>query len=533
MENYRGVYFGHNDEINYFEGGAHFRYIDLYVALENLLKYLPKHRHGYSEDSSASVKKPKNQSRNIKPLIQSLTQKLTEITKEKNELSKNVITSVEDIGKINNTEEMRNARSVSKHNKILFQESNTDKLIPKGIFLEKLYKSKSKEKNSSNNNSVGGSTIPLMKKSLNLSHNKNTRNKTIIRELFRVGNNTKNDSFSLSKTLNKNDNRISSAITSVGNPPTNYVNMKRNFMSIPHQKITHMITTNNGNSFNISNNSSSVVENNFLKSNLSNKNKSKILNYTKPNKNLSHIGKNFSPKERIRSVHKNGKRIKPTILHYSNTTIGQNKFNTSQNNEIDLLSDLNTSQTNENKISNQINSGNNNIILKPKINISFVNNINPRAISKEKKSRNRQGINTNLLIGNNSLLKLNTTIKQKLFNELYLTNQDIVYKNDNKKIKTVKNKSLSKEKKSNPNRISFSKIEGLATMTKAMHLKKPSNNQRPSSIPKFNISEHYSSLQRKINSIKQKTKNDLAKLSADFENIITNKINQKKKVKKV
>ena len=100
-----------------------------------------------------------------------------------------------------------------------------------------------------------------------------------------------------------------------------------------------------------------------------------------------------------------------------------------------------------------------------------------RPISKlktnEKKSRNKPIEYTN------SLIKLNTTVKQKFINEIFQTNQP------------KKSKEISLEKK----------------------------------VPKktFNLAEHYSSLQKTINIMKMKTKTNLAKISHDFESILTNK----------
>ena len=50
VENYKGVYFGNENEQKYYEGGAHFKYKDLYNILENLLLTMPYQRRGISEE---------------------------------------------------------------------------------------------------------------------------------------------------------------------------------------------------------------------------------------------------------------------------------------------------------------------------------------------------------------------------------------------------------------------------------------------------------------------------------------------------
>ena len=38
MEEYKGIYYNDNTEQQFYEGGAHFRYTDLYQILEELVK---------------------------------------------------------------------------------------------------------------------------------------------------------------------------------------------------------------------------------------------------------------------------------------------------------------------------------------------------------------------------------------------------------------------------------------------------------------------------------------------------------------
>ena len=82
MENYKGLYFNNKKEekTKFFEGGAHFKYIDLYKKLDSLSKQLNVKNKINSEEQKLFDKKiknliPENQSRNIKSIIISLSQR--------------------------------------------------------------------------------------------------------------------------------------------------------------------------------------------------------------------------------------------------------------------------------------------------------------------------------------------------------------------------------------------------------------------------------------------------------------------------
>ena len=97
------------------------------------------------------------------------------------------------------------------------------------------------------------------------------------------------------------------------------------------------------------------------------------------------------------------------------------------------------------------------------------------------KSRNKQ-IDINK---GNTLIKLNTTIKNRLLNDIFQTNQQI-----------MKRKETSPGKNQN-------EIE---------------NNVNTKKKKKFNLIDHYSTLQKKINGMK--TKNNFNKISTDFDTVI-------------
>ena len=73
MENYKGIYFGTNTEQKSFEGGAHFRYKELYRELKILYENLPNERKG----DLSSLHDTTIATRNARcPIVQSLTEKI-------------------------------------------------------------------------------------------------------------------------------------------------------------------------------------------------------------------------------------------------------------------------------------------------------------------------------------------------------------------------------------------------------------------------------------------------------------------------
>ena len=486
------MYFDNQKDPRYYEGGAHFKYKELVIVLNQLIKTLPQYQHERSESSKvhrnnvininlineANTINPNNkdqvkQSRNIKPLMQSLTQKITDFTKDKNDLIaiKNKINTVEARGK--------ESQSKSKEkSKMFIVEDNTD-ILTRNMILKKLYnkrnsfntKSENQTRNKDNSSKSKKHYTSVIKsnsknrKILNLSQSKYTRNKPKINEMFKIGNaKTNKDNFTFigNQTMMMGNTRNKKNIDLTGDSSKTKVTdiKKKTLLQIPHNHIDLSSTFHKHNS-NKGNQSNSFISYSLLKPTIS---------------NLKHQNTH-------NKIH--------SFVHDKVPQPKQNKsfYCPTDNNEISLLSEPNTSSSKDKeKISiNQINTtnNNNNIILHPKINISFVNNImqkspsHSRPISKnklnDKKSRNKP------IEYNNSIMKLNTTVKQKFINEIFQTNQP------------KKSKEISLEKK----------------------------------IPKerktFNLAEHYSSLQKTINIMKMKTKTNLAKISHDFESILTNK----------
>ena len=503
IENYKGIYFGDENEQQYYEGGAHFKYKDLYNCLENLLLTMPYQRRGISEEQ----KKPKfdffhshnyhnyqsRNIRNIKPLIESLTQKLTEITKDKinkNYSNKNIYTN--DDENFNKKISRNNKMNVPNNSKNHFKNNISTTHSNKYIFNQNinLFKEKNLKKNNFNmeknkNMKMNENNINNKKvnKFLNISQSKNYNSRnynTYLFDLFKTKNKSKDI---MNKTINiqnsiptylKNNNRNhSSSISRNKNLEkqnnifiynTSFINNKKTLSSNKskisiHKKINHK-------NFSVKN------QNNFPNK------RDLILNILKSNSNKKIINKNKNLKKFIDCTSSN------------NGNSNNNYF------EISLLSDLNSpsykkindnrhhSNINKQNYNNQNNiTTNNNIILKPKINISFVNNINTITTEKSNKSRNKNSNDRN---------SMNTFIKNNFLTE--------IYKSPNNHLKKKSSNSFLKNKMNN-NKNSFktkNNIKVQNKLTKNFTSEKKLKNY-------FNFSEQYFNLQKKINHLKIKS----------------------------
>ena len=54
MEEYKGIYYNDDKEQQYYEGGAHFKYKELYKILEELAKKMNTHQASYSHYENAT-----------------------------------------------------------------------------------------------------------------------------------------------------------------------------------------------------------------------------------------------------------------------------------------------------------------------------------------------------------------------------------------------------------------------------------------------------------------------------------------------
>ena len=563
VNNYKGVYFGNDtNEQQFYEGEAHFKYKVLCEILENLLLTMPLERKGVSEepkrksnlDFLESNDDNKN-TRNIKPLIESLTQKLTDITKDKgndNNINMEIFTFGEGRSENNNNGNV-NVNLINKSRNIKTRNNdnvpNNSKIQPKN---QSTNNSQNKKKNKMNiqedikhsfdfrknilqkmsyirNNKKKNF---LSKKILNISHgkyNNNSRNtNNNFFDILKIGNTSKDI---LNKTTNMQ--KMITLYSDINNQSSSLSKSKNSNVNKSKEVVSQKIRNYNYNPNSSSLHNKSISSNKPKKSPIITKKRINTGNIIiNPNNNISkrHLLFNLLKKTNNNNHNKalsiNDKSSKSNI-----DTISYNTTNYNNNNyaEISLLSDLNSSNSKK-KISNIMQSNhitsndnnshnitNNNIILKPKINISFVNNINTIPAKRINKSRNKQLKEEN---SNNTLNKLNTSFKKSLLSEIYKTTHIINKKplNFPNKNKLVKNMNMSKPKNI---KTSINKLSRNVTNEKVLK-------------NSINLTEQYMNLKKNINHLKiNKSKNNLNKKSFDMGKVSIQKNNISKSNNKV
>ena len=559
VNNYKGVYFGNDtNEQKFYEGGAHFKYIDLYNILDNLLLTMPLERRGTSEEPKKKTNidiletnennNNSRNTRNIKPLIESLTQKLSDITKDKgNDGTLEIFTFGEGRTDNNNNynndnnninpsrnfikrenvpnnskvqvknQSINSSNNNQKKNKMFIEDSNIKNSFDfrKNILQKMSYIHNNKKKNFSN------------KKFLNISHGKpnNSRNNNNIFDILKMGNTSKD---------------ILNQTTNIQKIPL-YTDINQNYQSSSFSKSKNSKNSKNSkeikkkikNSIHNNQNSNSVHN----KSISSNKPKTSININKKIYTGNIVINKNNNISKRqllFNLLKKNNNHNKALSIHEKNSNNGIDtisNYHTSSNNnnyaEISLLSDLNSSNSkkkivniNHNNNSNDYSSNNittnNNIILKPKINISFINNINTIPAQRNK-SRNKQIPDGN---SNNTLNKLNNSYKKNLLNEIYKTTHFVNKKTSNTPIrnKLVKNINITKTKNIKP---SINKMSRNITSEKGLK-------------NSINLTEQYMNLKKNINHLKINSKlknNNFQKMRYEIGKITLHKTNNKSTIK--
>ena len=486
--------------------------------------------------------------RNIKPLIESLTQKLSDITKDKgNDGTLEIFTFGE--GRTDNNNNYNNDNNNINPSRNFIKREN----VPNNSKVQV----KNQSINSSNNN---------QKKNKMFIEDSNIKNsfdfrKNILQKMSYIHNNKKKN-FSNKKFLNishgkpnnsRNNNNIFD-ILKMGNTSKDILNQTTNIQKIPlytdinqnYQSSSFSKSKNSKNSKN-SKEIKKKIKNSIYNNQNSNSVHNKSISSNKPKTSINInkkiytgnivINKNNNISKRqllFNLLKKNNNHNKALSIHEKNSNNGidtNSNYHTSSNNnnyaEISLLSDLNSSHSkkkivniNHNNNSNDYSSNNittnNNIILKPKINISFINNINTIPAQRNK-SRNKQIPDGN---SNNTLNKLNNSYKKNLLNEIYKTTHFVNKKTSNTPIrnKLVKNINITKTKNIKP---SINKMSRNITSEKGLK-------------NSINLTEQYMNLKKNINHLKINSKlknNNFQKMSYEIGKITLHKTNNKSTIK--
>ena len=431
-----------NEEQKYFEYGAHFRYNDLVKVLKILQEEQNSKKDNNSNNSKIknSINQDYNkvyneinkqlcekmtdiispdkfiQSRNIQPLIQSLSQKLTDIVQSQSNQKpmKHNVTKK----KCNNSN-ISNKKSVHNNLKknIRFQKKNVNEVS-----------------RDSKQDNLGTKALNNNQKEIFPSRNINLKSKKIIRK------NLKNAQL----PGYKNNNIISNEIKNFTNvhenlpKPEKSINNNNNYINNNNESIYGSIIENHNNENESNNNNNKTVQNIIVKPNI---NISFINNY-----NTTFLNKSKKRQKKIRSRNnqelKNYSKLENKVFNFNNElqiNDELNKINDNNNNkkkkqiEIILLKN--------NKDNFDFRQKNQSIASKAKIKTTSINNI-PKSnnkqinhkmiklndniinnfINKEKNTENNQGIKIIKRVGKNDCIKLynnNIMFKSKINKTTY------------------------------------------------------------------------------------------------------------------
>ena len=453
MDEYKGIYFNETNELKFYEGGAHFRYRDLVNVLEELkAKDVFKQRNAKSMTAvhnrnnnevviANSNCKMKYQSRNIHPLIQSLTQKLSEITNKQKH----------DEVHINKKSIMNSNTNHNNHKLLIVHQRQTSKI----------------DNNNNNNNSTSNNDIKH-KASRNQIKNGNVNGINTSNTALTLGKNTINKQMwkkTICSNTNNNNNHHHPIVNKIK------VNYSISESQYNFQKKSTMIINNERSRNKQQQPSHQIHSNNHPKTSLLHLTKTnpthkdvfiQNLSFIKPTSTIIHK-KRTPDKRRNKSIGDitvnrdkaylnqnnscNSNSNNTNNIKMDNSTITNshhhNQRTFSMHNEISLLSsDLNTSNrgsttvvVNNNNINdkhspfninqiNTVNNNNNNIIVKPRINISFVNNINTKSRNKTANKHHSNGKTINVNREGTRLHNGNSVSNNK-YNTLFKTNNSL------------------------------------------------------------------------------------------------------------
>ena len=199
MENYKGIYFGTNTEQKSFEGGAHFRYKELYRELKILYENLPNERKG----DLSSLHDTTIATRNARcPIVQSLTEKIKDITRCKiEEMNQDLVLTLK----------------------------NTNFIDQEPVITEEIESNQKIQKKSNNIVIDDQSKAPTR------------NNKNLPCDVLKVGHNTKNTVNNISNNVSRNK----SAITAHNRSQSNMVNPKSTCQSKHKLKIIPTVSSAN------------------------------------------------------------------------------------------------------------------------------------------------------------------------------------------------------------------------------------------------------------------------------------------------
>ena len=310
MENYKGLYFNNKKEekTKFFEGGAHFKYIDLYKKLDSLSKQLNVKNQINSEEKKLLEKKianiiPESQSRNIKSIIISLSQRNYKKKLFTSRNHNNIINKSNQSSYDSKNNSINNINIIKTRNKIQSQQMEKKKInnsiLNKISNLNYSYiiqsKSRNKNEKKSKSNSLNEIKTILSKRKINII---NVKSRNI---------NKYNHSNSSCIKFNKKDNS-----NEIGN-------LKEMFILKKSPSLYPKISINP--KFNLFNLNTFYTKNKSIKPIIFDKNNSNS-NILDNNSNSNILNDNFH----INFTLKQNKKIKHNILNINGTKAPTNKY---------------------------------------------------------------------------------------------------------------------------------------------------------------------------------------------------------------
>ena len=409
MENYKGIYFGTNTEQKSFEGGAHFRYKELYRELKILYENLPNDRKG----DLSSLHDTTIATRNARcPIVQNLTEKIKEITRCKiEEMNQDLVLTLK----------------------------NTNFIDQEPVITEEIESNQKNQKKTNTNNIVidDQSKAPTR------------NNKNLSTDILKVGHNTKNTVNNISNNVSRNK----SAITAHNRSQSNMVNPKSTCQSKHKLKIIPTISISNKKSVkNLNTSKPKTISHIKTTSNINSNNRP----ISKPKNNLYNLIYNYNNRKKTQNgIYKgNHSHSKPKLqinnIHNNNNIIIKPKINISFINNITNTEPNNTI----NKKSRNSNTNTQTCCDSATINKTFNFGILTEMAKKKNIGKNYSRNKYNVKINSNGTFyktntNNNTTIKKDQSNTRSKKNLvKLSFDFDNLYIKREKNKTntLSKSK---------------------------------------------------------------------------------------
>ena len=435
MDNYKGIYYGQTTETKSFEGGAHFRYKDLYHALLSLYNSLSQDKVGTALHYYASTTELKpTRTRNAFVSFNNLPVNHLKTEDDTNTTNKEVVPIINvkhTTSSSNNILNAHNNNNNNTRNKNLLIQANPNTKITGGGGSGKVQRNVIKHdcvyinSNSNSNTESNNVNVHQRKKSACVVNNNNNNDNSNTYIKYTKHNNTNNNSDNLNNVIYKVKKKTPLILTTEGNNNTTTTES--------HQ---HIITSSN-------NNNNYVLNKRLIKP------KIKSIKYQLHHAPFVNIVPNeFCKNNSLYSILKKQEQT-DTNTDNTATTHNRNSFQLNIKKQLNYKFKNNYSLSKSNNKSNIINISNHNTESTTNTN---TNNNNAVSIQtyfyKDKKSRNERNNKQNIMFPSSSkCFHTSTTYNQRMLRDMYQSH----IQNMRKQMITNHSQSKSKEKRNTTN----------------------------------------------------------------------------------